>query len=127
VLNKTKAKDVYKYYKINDEQPHVAYTQYTKNEYLKNQAKLFKSQKDIYLGYNSFKILRKNKQEGVYSFSMRQNYESTTYSDEGYLFLLVDFNHSQPQIYVRAWQPQEWNDNALIKLSNYNINKLERK
>jgi len=58
---------------------------------------------------------------------MRQNYESTTYSDEGYLFLLVDFNHSQPQIYVTAWQPHEWNDNALIKLSNYNINKLERK
>ena len=122
VFKKTKIKDMYKYTKLNEEQPDVRYMQYTKDEYLKNQARLFANQKDIYLGYNSFKILKKNKQDNVYGLSMRQYYQSTTYADEGYLFLLVDFNKEKPQIYIRSWQPQEWNDAALIKLSNFNLN-----
>ncbi len=122
VLKKTKIKDMYKYTKLNDEQPDVRYMQYTKDEYLKNQSRLFANQKDIYLGYNSFKIMKKNKQDNVYGLSMRQYYQSTTYSDEGYLFLLVDFNKEKPQIYIRSWQPQEWSDAALIKLSNFNLN-----
>jgi hypothetical protein len=36
---------------------------------------------------------------------MRQSYASTTYADEGYLFLLIDFRETDPLIYVRAWQP----------------------
>jgi len=123
VLKKTQMKDVYKYNKLNEEQPDVQYFEYTKGEYLKNQAKVFANQKDIYVGYNSFKISRKNKNDNVYGLSMRQNYQATTYSDEGYLFLLVDFNQKQPQIYVRSWQPQEWSESALIKLSNFNLNK----
>jgi len=116
-------KDVYKYSQLNEDQPDVRYMQYTKGEYLKNQSRLFKNQKDIYMGYNSFKISRKNKQDNVYGLSMRQFYNSTSYSDEGYLFLLIDFNQAQPQIYVRSWQPQEWSESALIKLSNFNMNK----
>jgi hypothetical protein len=68
-------------------------------------------------------MLRKNNQPGVYGISMRQNYASTTYADEGYLFLLVDFNGACPQIYVRSWQPKEWNDDSLIKLSNFHLNR----
>jgi len=123
VLKKTKMKDVYKYSQLNEDQPDVRYMQYTKGEYLKNQSRLFKNQKDIYMGYNSFKISRKNKQDNVYGLSMRQFYNSTSYADEGYLFLLIDFNQAQPQIYVRSWQPQEWSEGALIKLSNFNMNK----
>ncbi len=126
VLKKTKMKDIYKYTKLNEDQPDIRYTQYTKDEYLKNQANVFKNQKDIFVGYNSFKIMKKNKQDNVYGLSMRQFYQATSYSDEGYLFLLVDFNNEQPQIYVRSWQPQEWNETALIKLSNFNLNKLEK-
>jgi len=67
--------------------------------------------------------MRKNNSKGVYGISMRQNYNATNYADEGYLFLLVDFNEEKPQIYVRSWQPQEWVEQALVDLSNFNINK----
>lgn len=123
VFKKTKSKEMYKYLKFNDEQPDAQYMQYTKNEYMKNQARIFDTQQDIYLGYNTFKINRKNKQDGLYGISMRQNYQATSYSDEGYLFLLVDFKEESPKIYVRSWQPQEWSEAALIKLSNFNLNK----
>lgn len=104
-------------------QPGIAYLKQTKTEYLQRQQKLFGDRKDIYLGYNSFQIMRKNNQPGVYGISMRQNYQSDGYADEGYLFLLIDFNGKAPQIYVRAWQPQEWREEALISMGNFRVYK----
>ena len=122
ILKKTSIKDGYKYLKISNEQPEASYIQYTKEQYLKNLAKLFKSTEDIFIGYSSMNIIRKNV-EKVYGISMRQDYNSTKYSDEGYLFLLVDFEAKNPQIYVRTWQPKEWDEQSLIRLSNFNINR----
>jgi hypothetical protein len=127
-MKKAKVKDVYQYSKLNDAQPEYTYMQYTKKQYLKNQEAVFKSQKDVFVGFSTFKITKKNAQENsqdekTYGISMRQNYNSTTYGDEGYLFLLVDFNEQYPQIYVRSWQPHEWNDTAMIKLANFKLNK----
>lgn len=122
-MKKTRIKDVYKYSKMNDAQPEYEKVQYTKKQYLKNQQAVFKSQKDIFIGFSSLRILKKNTNEKTYGISMRQNYTSTTYGDEGYLFLLVDFNGNDPLIYVRSWQPHEWNDTAMIKLANYKVNR----
>lgn len=103
-------------------QPDVEYLRQTKSEFLSRQEILFKSKPDIHLGFSTFKINRKNNQEGIYGISMRQSYTSTDYSDEGYLFLLIDFNDEEPKIYVRAWQPEEWDDNALVELGNFKVN-----
>jgi hypothetical protein len=67
--------------------------------------------------------MKKNNAEGIYGVEMRQNYSSTTYADEGYLFLLIDFREKDPLIYIRAWQPNEWDSNALINTSNFRIYK----
>ncbi|MFH0992117.1 MAG: hypothetical protein V1799_19110 [bacterium] len=122
-LKKTKVKDIYGFTPSSTAQPDYSYTQYTKKQYLKNQNEVFKRQKDLYVGFSTFKINRKNDSAGTYGLSMRQHYNSTTYADEGYLFLLVDFNEDLPQIYVRTWQPHEWNDEALYKLSNFKLNR----
>jgi hypothetical protein len=119
-IKKNMHKDVSSF---NNQIPNIEYIRMNKTQYLKRQKEIFKSRKDLYLGYSTFKIGRKNKQPNVYGISTRQNYQATGYADEGYLFLLVDFNEDLPQIYVRSWQPQEWNDSDLIKLSSFNINK----
>lgn len=123
LANRPHSKDMYKYLKITDEQPNFEQIQLTKKEFLDRQKNIFNMMRDIYLGFSTFKINKKNDQNGVYGLSLRQHYNSTSYSDEGYLFLLVDFNQELPQIYVRAWQPQEWDDNALVRLSNFKVNK----
>lgn len=123
VLKQQKLQDSYKYSKISDAQPTFEQIRYTKKEYLERQRKIFNSRRDIFLGFSTFDINRKNNQEGVYGVSMRQHYNSTGYSDEGYLFLLIDFNEALPQIYVRSWQPKEWDTQSLIRLANFNINK----
>lgn len=80
-------------------------------------------QKDIFLDFSNFNIVKKNNAKNVYGVEMRQAYNSTTYSDEGYLFLLIDFGESDPLIYVRAWQPNEWNDSTLVRTANFRIYK----
>ncbi|MBU2507537.1 MAG: LPP20 family lipoprotein [Bacteroidetes bacterium] len=120
VLEKNKKKDVSSFY---NQIPNVEYLRLNKDEYLKRQKTIFQNNKDIYIGYSTFNIIQKNKQPGVYGLSLRQNYNSTGYADEGYLFLLIDFEEALPQIYVRSWQPQEWDEKELIKLSNFNLNK----
>lgn len=117
------AANPYSYQPEGENQPDIEYLKLTKSQYLERQKTLFEQKKDIYLGYSTFQILRKNNQLGVYGISMRQNYQSINYADEGYLFLLVDFNSSEPKIYIRSWQPQEWREDALIKMGNFKVYK----
>lgn len=112
--------DMPQYEKIGD-QPDVEYLTFSKKEYLERQATIFKGQSDILVEFSTFKIMKKQGADNVFGVEMRQNYYSTAYSDEGYLFLLIDFNHKDPLIYVRAWQPQEWRPEQLISASNYKI------
>lgn len=122
-MKKGKKADDYQFAKLNESQPDVQYTEYTKKQYLANVKKMFQGQRDLYLGYSTFKINKKNNMPGTYGISMKQHYAATTYADEGHLFLLVDFLQEQPQIYVRSWQPKEWSEDAIIKLANFKLNK----
>jgi len=104
-------------------EPDYEYLKLTKQKYIDRQRKVFSAQKDIFLDFSSFDIIKKNNAEGVYGVEMRQSYASTTYADEGYLFLLIDFTERDPLIYVRAWQPNEWSDSALVRTANFRIYK----
>lgn len=104
-------------------QPGYEQVQLTKQEYMNRQKQVFKFQKDIFIDFSTFEIRKKNNAPGVYGVEMRQNYSSTTYADEGYLFLLIDFREQDPLIYIRAWQPNEWDTNSLINTSNFRIYK----
>jgi hypothetical protein len=105
-----------------DNQPDIQYLKYTKSEYLKNLSKSFAGTSDISLGYNTLTVNKQNNKPNSFGISMRQNYHSSVYSDEGYLFLLVDFSEKEPKIYVRAWQPSEWSEEKMIKMSNFRMN-----
>jgi hypothetical protein len=100
--------------------PSIEYVRYTKKQYVENVRKTFQLQKDIFLGFATFKILKKNNVP-VYGISMRQNYSSTGYGDEGYLLLVIDFDGPEPKIKFRSWQPSEWEDAKLIRLSDFAI------
>jgi hypothetical protein len=104
-------------------QPGYEQLQFTKQQYLARQKEIFNLQKDIFIDFSTFEIMKKNNSPNVYGVEMRQNYSSTTYADEGYLFLLIDFNENDPLIYIRAWQPNEWDRNALVNTSNFRIYK----
>ncbi|MCF7798079.1 MAG: hypothetical protein K9N36_09960, partial [Candidatus Marinimicrobia bacterium] len=114
IKEKPPGPDQPQYRQIGD-QPGIEYLRFTKREYLARQKAIFNSQEDLLIEFNSFRIMRKEGAKNVYGVELRQNYASTTYADEGYLFLLIDFNGQDPLIYVRSWQPEEWRPEQLIK------------
>lgn len=104
-------------------EPTFEYLEMTKKVYLRKQKAIFDSQQDFLLDFSTFNIVSKGNAPGVYGVEMRQNYNVTTYADEGYLFLLVDFTEKDPLIYVRTWQPNTWNIDELITTANYRVHK----
>ncbi len=109
------------YRKLSSEQCDLEYIKLTKQQYIKRQKQIFESKQDIHLGFNTFKVTRKSAGSNVYGVAMRQQYTSSGYSDEGHLFLLIDFDGKEPMIYVRSWQPQEWRDDQIIQLGNFKM------
>ena len=88
-------------------QQQVEYLQFTKGEYIERLEKLFSRNEWINVGYEDIGIIRHPKHPEIYGVSLTQYYNSATYSDEGYLFLLIDFDvPDKPLIHVRTWQPK---------------------
>ncbi|MFQ5604106.1 MAG: hypothetical protein ACE5HS_12645 [bacterium] len=105
------------------EQPDYEYIKLSNQEYLRRQKRIFDIQQDIFLDFGTLEINKKNNTQNVYGVEMRQSYASTTYADEGYLFLLVDFNERNPLIFIRAWPPNEWDQDALVRSGNFRVYK----
>ena len=96
----------------------IHYNRYTKDQYLANLERCFHNNEFVNLrfSHNDVQWLEKYENEEIYAIQIGQEYNSSTYADKGYLFLLVDMtNHDEPQIKIRTWQP---NEVAMEKLYN---------
>ena len=96
----------------------IIYFKRTKQEHIQRQKEVFARNKFVWLQFDTFNI-NVAPVDSVYGVSMQQNYYSSTYKDEGYLFLLIDFRGEQPLIHVRNWQPGEWDLAKQMKLENF--------
>ena len=53
-------------------------------------------------------VLQEAAEGELFSIQIAQDYCSSSYADQGYLFLMVDAtNHDTPQIKIRTWQPEK--------------------
>jgi hypothetical protein len=96
----------------------IIYFKRTKQEHIQRQKEVFANNRFVWLQFDTFNI-SVAPVDSVYGVSMQQNYYSSTYKDEGYLFLLIDFRGEQPLIHVRNWQPGEWDLAKQMKLENF--------
>lgn len=110
---------------LSDEE--VRLIQYDKETYFNNLSRTFASQEYINIRFAETDFTRQmnstdaNKSGGEDIFGVRllQEYNSTTYGDTGYLFLMVDLrDQKRPVIHVRAWQPDKVDINKLVGLEN---------
>lgn len=97
--------------------------QYDKNTYMSNLRRTFKSQGyiNISFGDTDFTRAQTSSSNEVYGVRLFQEYHSTTYGDNGYLFIMVDLTNDKPIIHVRAWQPEEVDLNKLMKLKDLRL------
>ncbi|WP_065220348.1 MULTISPECIES: WG repeat-containing protein [Butyricimonas] len=85
----------------------VRYSVKSKREYLNRLRVIFQANQRVDVNFTDFSIKRHPTKVGIYGVSVKQNYRSDMYSDQGYLFLLWDFrDETAPKIHVRTWQPR---------------------
>lgn len=84
----------------------VQYLRQSKSEYIDRLSGVFERNEWIEVTFEELALVRHPGHDYLYGVSLQQQYSSETYSDEGYLFLLIDFqNEERPLIHVRTWQP----------------------
>lgn len=101
----------------------VEYLKFTKTEYIDRLKRVFRNNEFIDVTFENIDIIQHPKYDYMYGVNMEQYYASSTYADEGYLFLLVDFsNEENPLIHVRTWQPlQVIQEGGQFTLGDMNI------
>ena len=84
----------------------VIYTTQTKQQYLDNLSRAFRSNSYIKVNFDDVVIVEHPTIRGIYGVTVHQKWNTARYSDEGYVFMVWDFrNPDLPQIHVRTWQP----------------------
>ncbi len=87
-------------------QRHVKYTRQTKDQYIANLERCFRSNEYVNIRFADNVIRRSHTNPDIYGIQIRQDYFSSSYGDTGYLFLMIDFARpDKPLIHVRTWQP----------------------
>ena len=113
VAGKTDASMSYRNHK------YVRLTQYGKEQYLKNLEACFHSNEYINIRFANNDV-RKAKDGEEYGIQIKQDYYSTNYGDEGYLYIQVDLNdRKEPIIRVRTWQPEPDPTVGLFGMGNW--------
>ncbi len=96
-------------------------TTVTKKDYLQDLQKVFEKEELIEIKFEGIKITQHPRFPEVYGVNLKQSWKSSEYSEEGYLFLMIDFRDNfKPMIQVRAWQPyQGTSENEIIIMSDF--------
>jgi len=105
--------------------PEIQYTSQTKNQYLSNLERVFNNNARINVVFEELKVNKHRTQDNIYGVKLVQHWNSGSYSDKGYLFLLWDFkDENRPVIHVRTWQPYDQTPKEQVfELGDFNVEK----
>lgn len=99
---------------------YVRYNRQTKDQYLRNLDRCFRSNEFINIRFGNNDVVKAGAGGELYGIQIKQDYYSTNYGDQGYLFLMVDLNDPEkPVIKVRTWQPEKDPDFGLYDIGMF--------
>lgn len=115
----------------------VVFNKQTKRQYLMNLARCFAKNKWINVEFDEVgigeddggcaSVTKSNVNGNFYGVRLHQKWQSDSYSDEGYVFLLWNFtNEDSPQIEVRTWQPDKVNGKKIAEDDIISLGDFER-
>lgn len=101
-------------------QQEVRFQVESKEEYIKGLSKIFATTKYLMLNFDSLSVIKHRKNPNFYGVLLQQSWQTSDYSDKGWLFLLVQFkDNEQPLIWVRTWQDmKDTPENAVFGFHN---------
>ena len=88
----------------------IEYTHHTKKSFMAHLKRIFANNEFINLNFSNVSVRKITKitDKNKFVIQLAQDYCSSSYSDKGYLLLLVDITNSdEPLIEIRTWQPEE--------------------
>lgn len=93
----------------------VVYIKQTKQEYIQKLTRIFKLNNYVNVKFEDIDVVQHPKYDDIYGVTLKQYWHTNHYSDEGYLFLMIDFRDAdKPLIQVRTWQPYKNNVGQVI-------------
>jgi len=94
----------------------IVYLKQSKQDYLSKLANVFKITKYLNVEFTDIDIVQHPKYDDIYGVTLKQDWNTNRYKDEGYLFLMIDFKDElNPLIQVRTWQPYRFDGKILSK------------
>lgn len=84
----------------------IEYSVQNKKQYLEKLRNVFGKNEYINIKFKNIEIIKSEANPKVYGVRLDQDWHSSSYSDEGQVFLVIDFmDEDHPQVWVRTWQP----------------------
>lgn len=107
-----------------DMMPQVKYRKYDKKQYMNSLKGIFARNKYVDIKFDKISVVRHGAKPDFYGVTLYQDWNTSTYSDKGWLFLLWDFRDElHPVIHVRTWQPHQiiQTENDVFSLDDFFI------
>lgn len=100
----------------------IVYVRQSKSEYLTKMQQIFDANSYINIKFDELKVVQHGKYPEIYGVTIKQYWNTTRYSDVGYVFLMIDFRDEEnPIIHVRTWQPNILNGKEISEKEVFNI------
>jgi len=120
VLQEQEHPDLLESSKLGEEK--IQFIKLKKQEYLDRLRQVFKLNSFVKVIFDKIEIVRHSKYDDIYGIKLKQRWNSSTYSDEGFLFVMMDFKDPErPLIHVRSWQPEKFADGTVVGLGDFEI------
>lgn len=85
----------------------IDYQVQTKKEYINKLSGIFNRNPKIDIVFDNLELMQHPKYDNIYGVTLKQKWNTSTYDDVGWLFLLIDFSDGENMIiHVRTWQPE---------------------
>ncbi len=100
----------------------IQFIRRSKTEYIEALKHVFARNDFVKVMFEKVEVVRHHRDHDLYGVTLKQVWTSSTYSDEGWLFKLVDFRDSEhPLIHVRSWQPRPFEDGSVMGLYDFEL------
>lgn len=100
----------------------IRYNKQNKDQYMESIKSCFQRNKFINVEFDKIDVVKHPSKVGIYGVTLHQKWESSRYTDDGWLFLVWDFtNPEKPTIHVRTWQPWMVKENEVFSLDDFRI------
>ena len=106
----------------------ITYQKQTKKEYIDKLSKIFASNSYIDVKFDEIEIKQHGKYPTIYGVQMMQSWNTSRYSDKGFLLLVIDFtDEDKPLIHIRTWQPDKIGDRSLTEDEKFSVDQFNFK